>query len=460
MDPPIILKTPGAADAPDETDAPILPLGLTEVSLDLIFTKLEGGSLSACKLVSRAWYHYIQGRIWGYQVNIRELKKTLEKNIRIPKYLHVPNVYVDLPITGYVSGTTTNKVAVRSYARTSLAVSSICVYDVSTQEFWNIPHLFPAALRAQSLHEEFMLTLSERYIIVRVTLAHEVYVDAWSPNSEDVKVKRKRRLALDNVQIFSLESHIKIHDENMVGLETIGVSRIEDNSHLIVFFRYQCIDIFDCSVEWAIIRRQINIDPHIFMHSDFEYPNILLKAFVDEERRHTIKVWDIEVEEPEVKLKVDVVDIDHFFCDGKTALRDPITEIKYIRNFFLTCTIITLPGQDGNNSAMAFRTYSNQGQILQQVYFLDANPHDYVKFHCFGERVLAEIDCDLWVFKGNKDDLGKRSSKEPEFTKYNNLPLVCHPMIGMVQTTEARTVDFWGGFQLLRLCSINFWKRH
>ena len=133
MEPPNI--TPSSSKGvPEEItyqDLSLLPLPIPETCLDLVFTFLEGLSLHNCKQVSKVWYYYIKTRIWRYSCNVKELKKSLEQNVRKGKLLHMPALYIDVPINGFVSNTTSNKILVRSFAATPLSLSQVCLLDVS-----------------------------------------------------------------------------------------------------------------------------------------------------------------------------------------------------------------------------------------------------------------------------------------------------------------------------------------
>ena len=464
MDLPLVSEL--SVESEEEDNLELLPLrNIPEVALDKIFCFLNGGSLSKAKLVNKTWHWYINSRIWRFPCNVRVLRRSLEQNVRAPNFTYLPNSYIDLPITGYASQCTSNKVCITSYANTPLAASRVCIYDVSQSSFWMVNNLFPYQLRKEAKYQGFLLTLTEDLLVVRILLQTEEYVedDARSQDTSTASRKRKRRLSHENVHVLSLLTQTTIANETMLGLEYCCGSKTEEHSSILVFFQVQLIQVWDCSNINNIRRTQILLEPNIYTKGSFSYPHIVLEAIVlrevfgREQSFKIIKVWELGDKGSGISLIVDCKDRDQFFHDNKTILRDIITELRYFNNFFLTSSVVEIPGQNGNNSSLAIRSFSKDGQLLTNCFFTEYSPHDFVYFHSFGDRIYAEIDSDLWIYKKTKTNLGMKSTEAPEFEKYDHVSLMSHPMIREREVSEARVVAFWGGYQLLRLTTINFW---
>ena len=477
---------PSAEDAPDlhqpseedalglypplpEDDSPLaedvvewneeLPLPLTETTLDIIFTFLHGSSLQNCKLVNSIWYHYINSRVWKYRCNRRELRKSLDQNVRKGRYVHNPMLYVDLPICGFVSNTTSNKLAVRSFASTPLAHSRICIVDVSDYSFWVCQDAF-TTVSQEALYDEFMLGLSEELLVCRIVLKYDKkYVtDAQSYEHIGELEMKKRTLSLEYLQVWSLITHRKIHQEYIIGLESIEMSKSHEAPHILVVFTVFYMEVWNCQGE-NIVKTRVPLPGNFFMSSSFVFPHIMMSSFVEDETRHTIQVWKLLDDHNGVQLKVDVYDREHFFCDKKTAIRNHITHMKYVDNHFLMSTIVDLPGQDGNNPGLCLRSFGNDGQLLQEVHLSDYSPHEFVNINTFEDRIFVEVDDDLLVIGLKAKDLGVKSINPIPYEKLANFSLLAQPMLGLVEVGEARMVDELGG-QLLRICKVNFWREY
>ena len=417
-----------------------------------------------CKQVNSSWYIYIMTRIWKLPCNVKILRNTLERNIRTPKLSYLPVQYVDLPIVGYVSATSSSKIAVRSYANTELSKSSVCIIDVSRSSYWILPNLF-TAVKHDALYEEFFVTLTEDFVVVRVVLELEEITreaKSYDVGSGEYK-KRKRQLSVENLQMFSLCSQRKVADETFVGLESIDASKTIHNSNFLVIYTIFYIEIWKLDLEDDTIgRRQISLKGEDYIRSSFVYPHIMLENFVPDEARghYTIQVWKLTESCTHVDHIVNVRDKDNFFHDNNRALRQPITSMKYVDSFFIVSTILQLPGQDGNNPCLGVRTFDNNGQVLQQVFLLDYNPHEFVEFLVYDDRLYAEVDVDLLIFSDKSHKYGVKNPNPIVYEKYDHLSFVSTPMIRLEEVGEARIQTFNGGYELLRLSTVNFWKRH
>ena len=160
--------------------------------------------------------------------------------------------------------------------------------------------------------------------------------------------------------------------------------------------------------------------------------------------------------------KLHVADLDTFFhMDSGVEINFPVEDIIYLGDGFLISCQIPQSDVYGivEDMVLCFRICDDDGFILRELKLPQFDPDAYVNFYLYEKRLLVTIDDYVLVYKYNADNLTDPNFEKPiEFQILDDIPGQKRIMVRKLEVTSASIVNFFGGWQMFKKKTLNFWK--
>ena len=422
--------------------------------------------------------------IWGVKMNVNRLQENLEDNWRKLKFTLAVETYVDLDIRGYVEAASSKQVAVRSYVTNDLSRSKIVVYDVSSNVAIELKDAFQF-VKDRAEHQEFGLVLSDNLVAVRVPVrAEESLTDAWSKDTDTSGMKSlqaccddnieiiametkssfnasadkkeqsdpKYQIQTQNLQVFSTFTGRKMLDEDIHGLDHFDVSRTSENPEFLVLFGLHT-EILKFADDNLLCRIRIEMDNALFSIGRFSHPHIILTSNIPPQRRSRVTVWKMVDKLPSVQTKIEIPDVvNYFHARNRQIVKFAICEVNYF-NYFLCAGRITEVEGRRRSRRLVVRVFSDDGLFLHEYKLsTEYNPHGYIKFLTFKQRLFIEVENDVLVYQDDLDNVANPQTPLI-FNKMEDVVFVTDLMVNNIEGYEVRMHGFHLGYQMLRITS-------
>ena len=136
-----------------------------------------------------------------------------------------------------------------------------------------------------------------------------------------------------------------------------------------------------------------------------------------------------------------------------------VHEIMYIGNCFLVSCHVPFPGVPFQLRSLSVRVLGDDGLLMREVFMPQFDPDAMVGFFIREKRVLFAVEEHMIVCQQTTDEIGDPNFQYPlEFKRINHLPGTIDVMLRKTEATSLRTVGFFGGMQMLRVTTVNFWS--
>ena len=234
---------------------------LPTVPKENIFTLLDGPTLHRSRAVSRTWNSYIMGEIWGVAANRRRLNERVEQHWMTGyKYTFENDEFLFPNMNGFipVDGKSSKYVVIRSDFDIILEEARIKLFNVQEKTFWEINYPFVTVLH-KALSDHYDINLSDSLLVVRV--------------------QNKSVLPTQTVMVWDIKNRMKIADEDMKHLKAVKVSETWTDSMLLVFFRTNAVEVWNCTDPYNITRTRITSNNFQFKSATYHHPFISMKLF-------------------------------------------------------------------------------------------------------------------------------------------------------------------------------------
>ena len=420
-------------------------LDLPDLVICKIFMLLGGTSLHVARQVCKDWNNYIVNRIWGLEYNRRIMSNRLENYWRRGDCdVYMKWVDLDNSFTAYVECYASELVAIRSRMGTNLNDCRIQIYNIMDDSFWEVPQPFQL-VADRALGNNYRITLTDSLMAIRVQL-----------NTPE---------QLDNVVVWTLNglAKFKILDEDIPKLRHVQACKTKKHSDLLVLFTRNYIEIFQYPNPAAYGIARIRVDMLTTAHFDgtFNYP-YLMQVFDSPDLAATaLTVWTMRKDPLALEQKIVVNDIDDYFhLESGDAIQFPVEDILYLGNGFIISCETPAPGRVDGLNVLTFRICNDSGLIIKQYTLPEFSSDAYVNFYLFEKRLLVSIDDYCLVYKYNTKQLC-----DPEFTKaidfhiLDDLPGTHEIMLKRTEASSVNIATFYGGMQMLKKKTVEFWKK-
>lgn len=421
-------------------------LMLPDLAKEKIFTYLEGRSLHAARRVCKSWNTYIIDGIWNQKTNRNELERTMEANWRKPDY-HFAQEWIDAPyfFPGYVVASSSELVAIRTYLNIRLQFSRIAIYNVVNNNFFEIQSPFNNVYQ-MALYNQFKACLSDSLLGLRVPLRGDY---------------RGTYHHTENLQVFSMISREKLVDENVQYLQGFEVVKTPENSELMVLFIMDNVQLWSFKADGNITKIQVPADRTNFSSASFNFPYVLQTVYHPANDMTQVTVWTIDKEPLTFTKKFEIPNIDDYFNDNKgNRLKFRIDQMMYVNEGFLICCEVKIEGALVERSQLCLRSFDNNGLLLRQFNMSSYSYDAYVTLIKYEKRIIITADDDVLIFNGNVEKLFNPDPAPVIFKRIPNLSGSSEPLIRKVEATTFSLLDFHCGFQMMKISTLNFWKRN
>ena len=417
---------------------PIMKLPVT--TREKLFSFFLGGTLRNCRLVNKEWNNFVMDHMWGTNKGRRQLQANLEGNWRRanPNDYNVIETYEEINIRGVVEAMSSNFVAIRTHSSVILERARIQIYDVTEKTFWEIPNVFEN-LYFKAKYNYFDVVISDKLVAV--------------------KTKVKSVFPVSNLQVWSIQSREKLIDEDIDNLHHVEASRTFSDDNILVIFG-DSVEVWDFEDHPNTRRVLAWADNSAFSSGHFFKMFITQNLYFTQSQLHQIYVWKYEREQAIVRQHVFVMDFKEF-----TVLRTGVKvsykvhEIVYIGNCFLVSCRVPFPGEPFQDRSLSVRVLGDNGLLLREVFMPQFDCDAIVGFFIRENRMLFAVEDHMIICQQTTDEVGDPEfPKALSFKRINHLPGTIDVMLRNTEASSVRTVGFFGGMQMLRITTLNFWR--
>ena len=401
-----------------------------------IFVCLQGRSLQNARLVSTIWNNFILDHIWLCKMSVKKLEKSLERNWREAEYHEETPLYYDLPFTNCrIEDASSQFVAIKNRCR-NLRNTRIAIFSLEDRSFWQIPVPFRSVFKkAQS--NDFHLSLSNKFVAIRVPL---------KPTGN-----------CQNLQVYSLENRNKVICEYIQGLYQVELSRTDYHPELIVLFTKTAVLLWSVK-ENKITKTYIEAEYSQFVSTCFINGFVVNSIYFEQADLTKIMVWEIDPIGVQITIRARIEDLYNFFHKNKKRVHFHVNEITWIADtYVVACIIPNAPGLV-NTSSLCVRVVKETGEILKEVKFLECFIDSEMSYFIYNQRLIISIEHQNYILQGNIKDLIKNT--DLHFQPIKHLPGRCPLMINKVVANASTIVNFWGGYQMLKIREAFIKKNH
>ena len=425
---------------------------LPELVKDRIFSYLGGASLHICRQVCSEWDDYIVDRVWNVKSNKKGLDKQLELNWRNGTGVSsLEYVTVGDGFRATVDCYSSENVALRTRMGTPLTLSTIKIYNVLNKTTWTVPNPFQL-VESKAQFSCYKLALSDHILGIRVLLKTEIH--------------------LENVQVFSLESRSKLVDEDIPLLKEIQTSKTKQGSKIMLVYTKAFIELWNFANDAFLQKCSVSTENTFFTEGSFTFPHVLQLLDFPDTDTTSIRVWKIDqtLQDPKtpsnepmtLEGKVNVCNMDRFFhFENGEFVKFPVEEIVYLGNAFLVCCQVPLPGGPKGCTMLCFRICDDNGLIMKEYPLLQFSPDAFIKISIFEQRLICTVDRTVLIYNDDIKNLCDKSFKKSiEFQTIADIPGNTELLIRKTQAQTVQLVTFFGGIQMLRLRTRDFWAHN
>ena len=405
-----------------------------------LFSFFLGGTLKRCRLVNKDWDKFVMDHMWGTMKGRQQLEANLEANWRKadPNAYSVVETYEDIDIRGVVEAMSSRFAAIRTYSNVNIDQARIKIYDVTGKSFWELPNVFEN-LYHKTKHDWYDIALSDSIVAVKTPV--------------------KAIFPVSNLQVWSLETKEKLVDEDVEGLHHVECSRTFSDENILIIFGYT-VEVWDFEDPANIRKILAWADNSAFQAGHFFKKFITQCLYFSESDLHQIFVWKFDRDQAQLNDHIFVPDLNNF-----TVLRTGarvsynVHEIMYIGNCFLVSCHVPFPGVPFQLRSLSVRVLGDDGLLMREVFMPQFDPDAMVGFFIREKRVLFAVEEHMIVCQQTTDEIGDPNFQYPlEFKRINHLPGTIDVMLRKTEATSLRTVGFFGGMQMLRVTTVNFWS--
>ena len=412
------------------------------VPLSEIFTSLEGGSLKSARLVSRSWNSFIQAYIWRVKMNFRRLENNLERNWREAEYIEEVPMYYDLPYrVSKIEDASSRFVAIRKVSSFHLRNTKIAIFGVEDGMFFEVRNPFgPVAKKAKT--NEFDLALSNSIVALRVA------------------VKSENNVKMQNVRVFCHDRRMRMVEENIEGLYHFEVSRNDYHPEVLVLFTDTTIMVWQFGQGGNVVKTHIDCNTRDdFVSSALLNGFVINSAYLTGGDRTEVTVWEITMEPLDIGVKAQIPDLDSFFHRNNQRIVNHVNQISYVGNLFV-CGVQVYFSPNSTTAHLAIRIARESGEILKEFRLEESLANSLMSFYVYQERLIIGIENlkEILILDGDVKNLSKGT--KIHFNRIKHIPGSSPLMIRKLVANSSYIVNFFGGFQMLRVNELNFWRKN
>ena len=416
-------------------------LSLPNLVTDHIFSYLGGASLHRARQVCKQWNSYIVERLWKIPYNRRQMTNRMERTWRQGDGdLNTEWLDLEFPDSAYVDCYSSELMAIRSRMGTDLRNVKLQIFNALDNTFWAVPQPFHF-VADRALGNNYRLYMSDSLLGIRVQL--------------------KTAEHLENLVVWSIKEKDKILDENIALLRHVQTGKTKEHSDIMVLFTRNYIDVCQFETTTNISRIRVAVETTAHFDGNLHFP-YLMQVFDSPDLVGTaLTVWTMEKEPLALEKKIVVEDLDEFFhMENGDEIIFPVEDIVYLGQGFLISCQIPLPGGPNGSFLLCFRIIDDNGNTIKQYNLPEFSSDAYVNFYLFEKRLVVTIDDYVMVYKDDTDQLCDPNFTRPiDFQILDDLQGNTEVMLRKVEASTVSIVTFFGGMQMIKKRTLNFWSK-